>query len=51
MYDNWYSLIMIYLTVFNCELVSKVNEFDCCIEEAFLFGDEVMVNSNSGIAF
>ena len=42
---------MIYLTVFNCELVSKVNEFDCCIEEPFLFGDEVMVNSNSGIAF
>ena len=42
---------MVHLTVFNCELVSKVNEFDCCIDVAFLFGDEVMVSSNSGIAF
>ena len=33
------------------ELVSKANELDCDVVVAFLFGDDVMVNSNSGMVF
>ena len=33
------------------EVVSKANELDCDVVVAFLFGDDVMVNSNSGMVF
>ena len=45
--------LTVFLGVYDliCELVSNVNEFDCCIVFWFLFGEDVIVNSNSGIAF